>query len=381
MSGLTIRGGRVIDPARGIDAVTDVHVEDGRIVDAPAGGARTIDAAGMIVAPGLIDLHTHVYADCTSLGVEPDPIAMRSGCATLVDAGSAGAGNIMGFARFFAAASRVRLLAYLNISFAGIFGFGRRVMVGECADLALLNVEDCVEAARAHAGLIVGIKVRAGRNAGGWSGLDPVRLAIEAADELGLPVMAHVDYPPPGRDEVLAILRPGDILTHCYRPFPNAPTTGDGSVRETVRAARERGIGFDIGHGMGSFSFRTARAMIEGDAGGPFLPDAVSSDVHALCADGPAVDNLVTMTKFLALGVPLPDVIAMASAGPASVLGRTGADGRPALGTLGPGAVADVTLLSLEDEPIRLTDSVGETITSPTRLRVRGLIAGGRRLV
>ena len=371
MSGLTIRGGRVIDPARGIDAVTDVHVEDGRIVDAPAGGARTIDAAGMIVAPGLIDLHTHVYADCTSLGVEPDPIAMRSGCATLVDAGSAGAGNIMGFARFFAAASRVRLLAYLNISFAGIFGFGRRVMVGECADLALLNVEDCVEAAREHPDLVVGIKVRAGRNAGGWSGLDPVRLAIEAADELGLPVMAHVDYPPPGRDEVLAILRPGDILTHCYRPFPNAPTTSEGAVRATVREARERGIGFDIGHGMGSFSFATARAMLEGG----FLPDAVSSDVHAQCVDGPAHDNLVTMTKLLALGCALPDVIAMATSGPARLLRRA-----DCLGTLAPGAPADVTLLSMRDDPVELTDSVGETIRAPRRLALEGLIVGGERL-
>ena len=272
-------------------------------------------------------------------GWSPTRWRSASGCTTLVDAGSAGAGNLRGLVRFLVRPSRVRVLAYLNVSFAGIFGFGRRVMVGECADLALLNVEDCVEAARAHAEHVVGIKVRAGRNAGGRSGLAPVRLALEAAEEVGLPVMAHIDHPPPGRDEVLDVLRPGDVLTHCYRGFPNAPVTAAGTVRDTVRRARERGVFFDIGHGMGSFSFAVARAMIaEG-----FLPDAVSSDVHALCADGPAVDNLVTMTKFLALGLPLEEVVRLATAGPARVLGR------PDLGTLAPGAAGDATLLSVEE--------------------------------
>ena len=367
---LTIAGGRVIDPAAGLDETRDVHIAGGRVVEAPPEGARRLDARGLIVAPGLIDLHTHVYAHATSLGVEPGPLALRSGCTTLVDAGSAGAGNVAGLARYVAEPCPVRILAYLNVSFAGIFGFGRRVMVGECADLALLNLEDCVEAARAHPELVVGIKVRAGRNAGGASGLAPVLLAVEAAEALGLPVMAHIDVPPPGRDEVLDLLRPGDILTHCFRPFPNAGVTSAGAVRETVRAARERGVLFDVGHGMGSFSFEVARAMLEGG----FVPDAVSSDVHALCADGPAVDNLVTLTKFLALGLSLPDTIACATAGPARALRR------PDLGTLSHGAVGDATLLALEDGAFALTDTIGATITAPRRLAVRSVVAAGRVL-
>lgn len=367
---LSITGGRVIDPARGLDRVGDIHIADGRVVETGTEGAKTLDAAGLIVAPGLIDLHTHIYADATSLGVEPTPLALQSGCTTLVDAGSAGAANIAGLIRFFAEESPVRILAYLNISFAGIFGFGRRVMVGECANLSLLNIEDCVEAARAHGDHVVGIKVRAGRNAGGTSGIVPVQLAIEAADETGLPVMVHVDFPPPGRDEVLDLLRPGDILTHCYRAFPNAPVTSAGAVRDTVRRARERGIHFDIGHGMGSFSFDVARHMIDGG----FLPDSVSSDVHALCADGPAIDNLVTLTKFLALGVPIGDVVALATSGPARLLGCDD------LGHLAPGAAGDVTLLSVEEGAFDLTDAVGRTLTTDRRLKVEGLVVGGRVL-
>ena len=367
---LTIAGGRVIDPAAGVDAVRDVHIAGGRVVAEAPPGAETLDARGLVVAPGLIDLHTHVYAHATSLGVEPGPLAVRSGCTTLVDAGSAGAGNLAGLARYVVAPSPVRILAFVNVSFAGIFGFGRRVMVGECADLALLSLPCCVEAARAHPELVVGVKVRAGRNAGGASGLAPVRLAVEAAEAAGLPVMAHIDLPPPGRDEVLDLLRPGDILTHCCRPFPNAATTTAGEVRATVRAARERGVLFDVGHGMGSFSFHTARAMLEDG----FVPDAVSSDVHALCADGPAVDNLVTLTKFLALGLPLPDVIACATAGPARALRR------PDLGTLVPGAAGDATLLAVEERPMELTDTTGATITAPRALAVRATVAGGHIL-
>ncbi len=266
----------------------------------------------------------------------------------------------------------MRILAYLNVSFAGIFGFGRRVSVGECADLRLLDAEDCLEAARAHPEHVVGIKVRAGRNAGGASGLVPVRIAVEVAEEAGLPVMAHVDFPPPGRDEVLVLLRPGDVLTHCHRGFPNAAITAEGAVRETVREARARGVLFDVGHGMGSFTFPVARAMVEDG----FLPDAISSDVHALCADGPAFDNLVTMTKFLALGVPLAQVIALATAGPARALGRGD------LGSLAPGSAGDLTLLSVErGGPFALTDAAGETMWTDRRLRVEGMVMGGEAVV
>jgi len=134
----------------------------------------------------------------------------------------------------------------------------------------------------------------------------PFEYALQVADETGLPLMLDIDDPPPSYDDVVENLRPGDVLTHCFRPFPNPPSLDNSEVRPKVLAARERGVFFDIGHGMGSFSFIVARAMLEQG----FAPDTISYDIHQLCINGPAFDQLTTLSKFLCLGMPLKDVIA-----------------------------------------------------------------------
>ena len=336
---LVLRGGRVIDPSQGIDSVMDVGFREGRVVQlgAQLGGERVRDVAGLIVTPGLIDLHTHVYWGGTSLGVDPLILARR-GCTTLVDTGSAGPGNYPGFLEHVIRPSPVRVIALLNVSFAGIYGFSKRVMVGESGDLRLMAPIDAVEVARANRDTIAGIKVRVGFNASQNSGVAPLDIALKVAEEADLPLMAHIDIPPPTLEEVLVRLRPGDILTHCFRPFPNNPTTPDNGVRAAVIEARKRGVIFDVGHGMGSFAFKTARTML---ANG-FAPDCISSDVHALCIDGPAFDLLTTMSKFLCLGLPLVDAVLAATDAPAKALRRN------ALGTLQPGAAGDASVLELE---------------------------------
>ena len=267
-SDLILRGGRVIDPSQGIDCIADVRFTDGVVAaigDKLAGAPDTEmrDVRGKMVTPGLIDLHTHVYWGGTSIGVDAVALARASATATFVDAGTAGPGNFPGFRKHvIEPAMPVRILPFLNLSYAGIFGFSGTVMVGECADLRLLDLNECVRVARENADLIVGIKVRVGRSAGGASGIAPMDMALEVAEEVGLPLMAHLDHPPPSRSEVMSRLRPGDILTHCFRPFPNAPAGPRGGVRPDVSAARERGVIFDIGHGGGSFGFRTSRAML-----------------------------------------------------------------------------------------------------------------------
>ena len=175
-------------------------------------------------------------------------------------------------------------------------------MVGESEDMRLMDPVTAAEVADANRDVIVGIKVRVGRHASGDQGIAPLDIALQVADEAGMPLMCHIDEPPPSYEEVIDRLRPGDVLTHAFRPFPNAPCTAQGTVKPAVLAARKRGVLFDIGHGKGSFAFKTARAML---ANG-FLPDTISSDVHALCINGPAFDQVTTMSKFLCLGMSLP---------------------------------------------------------------------------
>jgi dihydroorotase len=373
MHELLLTGGRVIDPARGVDEAADVAFAGGRVAeigtDLSAVGAREVrDVRGRLVVPGLIDLHTHVYWGGTSAGVDPEALALQGATTTLVDAGTAGPANLAGFRRHVIEPATPRVLPYLNVSFPGIFALSDAVMVGECADMRLLNPRECVRVARAHADLVVGIKVRVGLGAGESSGIAPLDIAIEVAEELGLPVMAHLDFPPPSRRQVMERLRPGDVLTHCFRSFPNSPARADGAVREETLAARERGVIFDIGHGKGSFGFGTGRAML---AAG-FLPDCISSDAHTLSIAGPAFDLLVTLSKFLCLGMPLVEVLRAATSAPAAALRR------PDLGSLEPGVAADASVLKLSAGRFDYEDADGVVLEGEQRLFPAGMVIGGR---
>jgi dihydroorotase len=318
--------------------------------------------------PGLIDLHTHVYWGGTYLGIDAEEFCRTSGVTTAVDTGSAGPGNFAGFRKHVIEKSAVRILAYLHVSHAGIFGFSKTVMVGESENIRLMDPVAAAEVAEQNRDIIVGIKVRVGRHASGDQGVAPLDVALQVAEQTGLPLMAHIDEPPPSYEEVIARLRPGDVLTHAFRPFPNAPCNAQGSVKPAVMAARKRGILFDIGHGMGSFSFKTARAML---ASG-FTPDTISSDVHALCIAGPAFDLVTTMSKFLCLGMGLSDVIKASTSNAAFALKRL------ELGSLKPGSIGDATLLSIDEGSFDYVDVVGEHLIGDRRIHSRGVVIAGR---
>lgn len=371
---LILKNGRVIDPSQGIDRIADVAFSEGKVAAVGDGlaaeGAEIHDVAGKIVTPGLIDLHTHVYWGGTSLGVDAPAYGRHSAVTTCVDTGSAGPGNFPGFRKHVIERSDVRILVYLHVSFAGIFAFSPRIMVGESHDLRLMAARDAAEVAIANRDVIIGIKVRIGRHASGPSGIAPLDVALQVADETGLPLMVHIDEPPPSYEDVVDRLRPGDVLTHSFRPFPNAPIGGDGKIKPQVLAARARGVLFDIGHGMGSFSWKSARAML----GQGFMPDTISSDVHALCIDGPAFDQVTTLSKFLSLGVPLGDVIAASTVQAAKALRR------PELGTLKPGSTGDASVLSLRSGEFPLVDSLGETVIAKERIFGENIVVDGKWL-
>ncbi len=370
---LILTGGRVIDTSQNIDRVTSVAFKDGvvhAIGDDIEGGPSTDirDVSGRIVTPGLIDLHTHVYWGGTSLGIDAEEFCRTSAVTTSVDTGSAGPGNFAGFRNHVIDPCAVRILAYLHVSHAGIPYFSDNVMIGESEDIRKMDPRAAAEVADANRDVVVGIKIRLGRHASGQQGMSPFEFALQTAEEVGMPMMVHIDEPPPSYEEVIGRMRPGDVLTHCFRPFPNSPATAQGTIKHAVLDARARGVLFDVGHGKGSFAYRTARAML---ANG-FLPDTISSDVHTLCIDGPAFDQVTTLSKFLCMGVDLPTVIKLSTENAGMALGR------PELGTLKPGCPGDASVLSVDTGTFDYVDVLGEVMQGDRKINARGTVVAGR---
>jgi dihydroorotase len=367
---LALVGGRLVDPAHGLDGPGVVAIDQGRVV---AGGPtsqgpearRTIDATGLLVVPGLIDLHVHCYPDVSHYGIEPDPHCLLRGVTTAVDAGSAGAQTCGDFRRHVVETAATRVLAYLNVADQGMIS----PLVGELEDVRWASPERTVACANEHRDVVVGVKVRLGRPIVGSDPEPALRAARAAADQLELPLMVHVVDLPRPIDWLLSQLGEGDIVTHCFHGKDEG-TLVDGrqQVLPGVVGARERGILFDVGHGAGSFDFRVARAALEQG----FPPDTVSSDLHAYNVDGPVFDQATTLSKLLAIGMPLADVIACATAAPAAALRRT-----DDLGSLAPGRPADVTVLELVRGTQELIDAEMGCVAASEWLEPRWVVRDG----
>ena len=357
---LLLAGGEVIDPGGGRRGALDVGIRDGRIAEVgatlPRNAAEVIDVTGELVLPGLVDIHTHVYPGAGYWGIDPDPIAWRTGVTTWVDAGSAGAFSVAGL-RAFAATRRVRVRALLNIA-----GQGLAARTGEGIDLANCDAEQAAKAIREHRDLLVGVKVRIDRETVGDNGVEPLRRGLIAARECGVPVMVHIGTTPPALAEVLELLRPGDIVTHC----------ASGLARPTgppAQAAYQRGVLFDVGHGSGAFAFEVAEEQLA--AGMP--PHTISTDLHARSVHGPVFDLPTTMVKLIAAGMPLDEAVASVTIRPANALGLE-------VGSLAPGAPADVAVFTWEEVAQELTDAHRQTRSVPFRLVNSQTYVGGRRL-
>jgi dihydroorotase len=367
---ILIRNGEVADPGRRFRQRADVAVADGRIAavepNIPAERASdVIDARGLLVAPGLIDLHTHCYHGGTGLSIEADPIAARSGVTTWVDAGSFGSDQVDGFRRFVVAPQQSRVFGYLHL-----YPNLRNPDV-DVVKYVRSEMRRTGEAAAANRDILLGVKVYVGSNMNGRYSLDFLRIARELGDKYKLPLMAHISFAPPETPEVMDLMRAGDVVTHCFNTHTLGIMDPAGKFKPGVKEARARGVLFDVGHGAGSFNFQVARRAL--DAG--FLPDTISTDLYNVNVAGPVYDMPTTLSKFLALGMSLEDVLARATAAPARAISRV-----PGLGTLEVGAPADISLLAIEEGRFQLVDSQKNAVTAGQRIVSRLTIARGRRL-
>jgi dihydroorotase len=348
---LLIQGGYLVDPGSGQEGAYDIAVSAGRVSAlapdlSPTEADAVFDAAGLVVTPGFVDLHTHCYWGATYWGIEPDPVAARSGVTTWVDAGSAGAYSFHGFRRFIADVSHARILAFLNVSGIGLVGPTYELSILEHCDVAL-----AAEVIAANRDVLVGVKARVDADTTRGQGTEPLRRARQLADEVGLPLMVHIGTAPPALGDILALMRPGDILTHCCTGRPNRVVDSTGRILPFVRDLAEQGLVLDVGHGGASFSFRSAEAMLA--AGMP--PDVISSDIHQLSVHGPMYDLLTTMSKFLQLGMSLADVVARVTSHPARALGRSD------IGRLAVGSPADIAVFRVEEGDFTFSDTEMES--------------------
>ncbi|MEU8708220.1 amidohydrolase/deacetylase family metallohydrolase [Streptomyces sp. NPDC048565] len=373
---LVIGGGLLVDPQQSEPLGGDVAVRDGRIAAVVAPGsadsrcARFLDARGLLVAPGLIDLHTHIYDGRTGLGTGADAVGLASGVTTLVDAGSAGSDSFAHFGETVVANSATRVLSWLNISRHGLTQ-GTRELAGSDDIRHAATVRTILD----NPETIRGVKVRMSRSVLGDNGLEPLRAAkrvtaeISAATGRVFPVMVHVGNAPPALGDVLDLLEAGDIVTHAFHGKPGGlfPAAADAPVPQAL-AALGRGVHFDVGHGSASFAFETMeRALAAG-----IRPHTISTDIHRENAAGPVHSLTTTMTKLLAVGLTLNEAVRATTSAAAESIGLAGE-----LGDLKAGSVADLTLLDRTEGAVGLVDAEGRTRTSEWLLAPASVVRAG----
>ena len=367
---LLIKGGTVIDTSQGLNSIRDVALSDGKVAAVEEGvpeslAAEVLDASGLIVTPGLLDLHIHAYWGVSQFGIDPDPGNVARGVTTALDVGSSGARTFPAFRRYVLERADTRLYALLNISAMGMIS----PKVGELEDLRWADVEEAVEVGRANSDYVLGIKARLSTNIAGNRDVDALKRAIEAAEALDGFVMIHVGGTSTPLEKLVDMLRPGDVVTHSFHGRSEGVLDNSGRVREGIREAQERGIVLDIGHGGGSFSFDTAeKALSQG-----LFPGNISSDLHIYNIEGPVFDQITTLSKFLHLGMPLEEVVRLSTEATAETMGVS-----DRLGTLKVGAEGDVTVMRLDEGRYTFTDSLGVSVEGRQRLTHVRTVRGGK---
>ena len=356
---LVIKGGDVLDPSQSLRGKRDIGIRWGVVeaieADIPTEQAlKMIDASGKLVTPGLVDLHCHVYPYGSAIGIPADELVQFQGTTTVVSAGDAGANNLAAMRRFIVAQTRTRMYAFLHIANNGLSAFP----VAELYNLDNAVVEACAMGLAENPDFLIGVKVRMSENIIFKHGVEPLKRGIQACETCGWParMMVHIGGVATRQlmNDILDLLRPGDILTHAYSGAPNMSgqftnIVQDGKLLPAALAAKQRGVIFGVAHGGGSFDFTVAEVAIPAGC----APDTISSDIHVFSGNSPGVPFLPNvMGKFMAMGFSLEQVVAMATTAPAKIINRA-----PKIGTLQIGAPGDVAIMDLVDGPVTFVDT------------------------
>jgi dihydroorotase len=377
---LVIKGGDLLDPSQKLRGKRDIGMRFGKIeaieADIPAARAnRVLDAAGKTVLPGLVDLHSHVYPYGSAIGIPADELVPYQASTTVVSAGDAGANNFAGLRRHVAAQTRSRLFAFVHIANNGLSGFP----VPELFNIDYADPALCARALAENTDIAIGVKVRMSENVINQNGLEPLKRAIAACEMAGTKgrVMCHIGGVQSRAlmSQILDTLRPGDIVTHCYSGAPNnagqqTNIVEDGKLLPAALNAKKRGVLFDIGHGGGSFDYTVCEAALQQG----FTPDIISSDIHTYSVNSPGKPFLPwVMSKFLNLGMPLEQVVALATAAPAKAIGRVAK-----LGTLQVGAPADLSMVEIVEGPVDFVDTRQNTRKGQRWIKPMQTVKAGR---
>src|SRR5215470_8959230 len=376
---LVVKGGDVLDPSQSLRGKRDIGIRYGVIealeADIPAARAnRVLDASGKLVTAGLVDLHAHVFPYGSAIGIPADELVAHQCTTTCVSGGDAGANNFAAFRRHIVAQTRTRLYAFIHIANTGLTPFP----VAELYNIDFAQVDACAKAIGENADIALGAKVRMSENVIAKHGTEPLKRAIMACEKSGTngKIMCHIGGVETRKlmSDILDLLRPGDVLTHCYSGFPNIAgeftnIVQDGKILPAALAAKQRGVIFDIGHGGGSFDYTVAEAAIA--QGCP--PDTISSDIHVFSGNTPGMPYLTwVMSKFMGLGFSLEQVVAMATIKPATVINRTSK-----LGSLQVGAPGDVAIMEVVEGPVSFVDTRNNKREGKAHLKPVQTVAAG----
>lgn len=361
MKSLTVKGGRLLSPANGLHGDPgDVVIRNGRIArvgcDLDEEGL-VVDATGMLVTPGLIDIHTHCYP-AGGVAMRPDEVGVDRGVTAVIDAGTSGANNFEHFLNVWMRRSRTKVYALLNIYNDGL------TRAYDPDDRSRVDEEAALEMCRRHPDRIVGIKALASASAVGNLGIEPIAAAARVAHELHKPLVVHIGNQPPAFPEVLGLLKAGDVVTHTFHGKPGGLIGTNGAIIPEALAARERGVLFDVGHGADSFNVETWRKAVALGFG----CDLISTDLHRRNCDGPVFSLPAVMSKMASLGVPVEDVVAKVTCAPVRAFGLAGA------GELAPGAPGDVSIIACRESGREVVDSDRNAFRLTCELKVETTI-------